>query len=50
MLTANFWLNGLVNKARQTLHALNHPENGTVWRGLLTGGLIGPYFLKDVDN
>ena len=57
---AHFSLNGYVNKqncrfwketqpeALQKL--LMHPKKLTVWCGLWAGGIIGPYFFKNVVN
>ena len=53
---AHFWLNGYVNKQNcedqpEELQKLSmHPERVTVWCGLWTGGIIGPYFFKDAEN
>ncbi|XP_074036992.1 uncharacterized protein isoform X2 [Leptinotarsa decemlineata] len=54
---AHFWLNGYVNKqncriwSEEQPEAVQelpmHPEKCTVWCGLYTGGIIGPYFFKD---
>ena len=51
---AHFWLNGFVNKQNMRYwSAINpnmlletplHPQKVTVWCGLHTGGVIGPYF------
>lgn len=53
---AHFWLNGFVNKQNcrfwcennpQEIHEKPlHPEKVTVWCGLWSGGIIGPYFFK----
>ena len=55
---AHFWLNGYVNKQNcriwdeeqpEEIQELPlHPEKTTVWCGLWPGGIIGPYFFKNV--
>ncbi|GFT78225.1 putative DD41D transposase [Trichonephila clavipes] len=57
---ALFWLNGYVNK--QNCRIWNeanpqvyvetplHPEKLTVWCALWAGGIIGPYFFKNVEG
>ncbi|CAF4520213.1 unnamed protein product, partial [Didymodactylos carnosus] len=54
---AHFWLNGFVNKQNcriwsesnpQKIQQLPmHPEKLTVWCGLWSGGIIGPFFFKN---
>ncbi|CAF1523416.1 unnamed protein product [Didymodactylos carnosus] len=54
---AHFWLNGFVNKQNcriwgesnpQQIQQLPiHPEKLTVWCGLWSGGIIGPFFFKN---
>ncbi|GFX12817.1 putative transposable element [Trichonephila clavipes] len=56
---AHFWLNGYVNKqncriwseANPQVYVETplHPEKLTVWCALWTGGIIGPYFFKNVE-
>lgn len=57
---AHFWLNGYVNKqncriwADEQPEAIQelpmHPDKCTVWCGLWTGGIIGPYFFKNANG
>ncbi|GFV62007.1 DUF4817 domain-containing protein [Trichonephila clavipes] len=57
---AHFWLNGYVNKqncriwseANPQVYVETplHPEKLTVWCALWTGGIIGPYFLKNDEG
>ena len=54
---AHFWLNGFVNKQncriwgesnpQQMQQLPMHPEKLTVWCGLWSGGIIGPFFFKN---
>lgn len=54
---AHFWLNGFVNKQNmrywaetnpQVIHERGlHPQKVTVWCGLWSGGIIGPYFFEN---
>ena len=53
---AHFWLNCFVNKQNmrywsdsntKVLYESLHPEKITVWCGLWTGGVIGPYFFRN---
>ena len=54
---AHFWLNGFVNKQncriwgdsnpQQIQQLPMHPEKLTVWCGLWSGGIIGPFFFKN---
>ncbi|GFX06444.1 uncharacterized protein TNCV_3016781 [Trichonephila clavipes] len=57
---AHFWLNGYVNKqncriwseANPQVYVETplHPEKLTVWCALWAGGIIGPYFFKNVEG
>ncbi|GFS87190.1 transposable element Tc3 transposase [Trichonephila clavipes] len=57
---AHFWLNGYVNKQNCRIWSEAyrhvyvetplHPEKLTVWCALWTGGIIGPYFLKNDEG
>ena len=54
---AHFWLNGFVNKQNCRIWGENnpqqiqqlpmHPEKLTVWCGLWSAGIIGPFFFKN---
>ncbi|GFU52631.1 transposable element Tcb1 transposase [Trichonephila clavipes] len=57
---AHFWLNGYVNKqncriwseaySQVYVETPLHPEKLTVWCALWAGGIIGPYFFKNVKG
>ncbi|GFS58666.1 transposable element Tc3 transposase [Trichonephila clavipes] len=57
---AHFWFNGYVNKQncriwseanpQVYIETPLHPEKLTVWRALLAGGIIGPYFFKNDEG
>ncbi|GFX30239.1 DUF4817 domain-containing protein [Trichonephila clavipes] len=57
---AHFWLNGYVNKqncriwseANPQVYVETplHPEKLTVWCDLWNGGIIGPYFFKNIEG